>query len=295
MSKPASQQSIQSLLSALRDHLGSLQDSAPSGEIDPHLEQAVLALDSLSEQIAAYEGQMEHKLQETTLDRARFISVMTHELRVPMTSIKGYASLISQGVAGPVTEQQVSFLGVIHNNVDRMAALVSDLSDIARIESGRLKLDISAVSFEAVVDKVMGDLQPSLHEKRLSAPTKIQPGLPSIAADASRLSQVLNSLIRNAIMYTPPGGEICVAASFNDRMITVEITDNGIGVKTEEQDRLFTPFFRSDDPFVREQNGWGLSLYVSSRLVYSMGGDIGMRSATGEGSTFWFSLPSAPD
>jgi signal transduction histidine kinase len=231
-------------------------------------------------------------VQQANQAKTKFVSVVTHELRIPMTSIRGYSDLLKSGAAGPLNDQQVNFIGVIRNNVDRMSALVSDLSDISHIEAGRLKLNLSSLKLEDVTKESITSLTPRLQEKQQTLDINLDVDLPQVHADHNRLIQVFNNLISNAWKYTPTQGKIMVRARAEGAYVRVEISDTGIGISPQDQQQLFSQFFRSEDPSVREQQGWGLGLNVAKRLVNLMGGEIGARSTLGQGSTFWFTLPA---
>jgi signal transduction histidine kinase len=240
--------------------------------------------------IAIVNAKLYQEVQQANEAKSQFVSIVTHELRIPLTSIKGYTDLITHGMVGQINDQQLEFLHVIRNNVDRMATLISDLSDISRIERGILKLEPALLSLHGYIGETLSSLRHKLDEKNLSLTTEVPDTLPLVFADPNRLVQVLTNLISNAWKYTPEGGKIKVRANQVDSKVKIEIIDNGIGISVEDQARLFTQFFRAESPSVRDQAGWGLGLNVTRRLVEMMGGEIGVISALDKGSTFWFSL-----
>ncbi len=249
--------------------------------------------------IALDNARLHQEVQQANQAKSKFVSVVVHELRIPMTAIKGYADLLRQGAVGPVNETQLNFLDVIRNNVGRMATLVSDLSDLNRVESGRLKLEPAEISLYEVVQQVVKSLGPNIAEKNQSLQVEVPADLPTIFTDPQRVSQVLANLLNNAWKYTPEAGLIQIRAlkytlPGGSPGLLIEVVDNGIGISEDDQASLFTPFFRSEAAAVREQQGWGLGLSVARSLIDAMEGEIGVRTALDQGSTFWFSLPLRP-
>ena len=232
---------------------------------------------------------------EVEADRAKseFISTVSHELRTPMTSIKGYADLLMLGMAGPLSDQQKHFISIIRNNAERMVALVSDLLDISRIESGRVQLDLRAIPIREVVMQVVGTLQGRAQNKNIALQVDVPETLPLVWGDSNRVAQILTNLISNAVQYTPPGGRVTISARPNGDMMEVSVADTGIGISKEDQRKIFDRFFRADDPLVQETPGTGLGLPITASLVQMHGGQIWVESELGEGSTFTFTLPLA--
>jgi signal transduction histidine kinase len=173
-----------------------------------------------------------------------------------------------------------------------MSNLVSDISDISRIESGRLHIDIAAIPIEDYIFEIAAGFRPQFDAKKQIIKISIEDDLPMVMADRNRLAQILTNLLSNANKYTPEGGSITIATSLSNDFIRTEIHDTGIGLNDEDRARIFTQFFRSEEPAVRNEVGWGLGLHVTQQLVTLMGGEIGVLSDPGMGSTFWFALPA---
>lgn len=281
----------QDLINDIEIALSILAKSPLPEESTVLVQQALQKLDILSNQMFTNQKKLLDELHLVQQEKNKFVSVVTHELRLPMTSIKGYTDLLRQGVVGPVNEQQLGFLDTIRNNVDRMSALLSDLSDLSRIDTGGMKLEIAPIELQDALDSVLQNLQPLWKIKEQTVKVELSNQLPKISADFNRLVQVITYLLHNAIMYTPVGGTIIIRAFSELGQLRFEVVDNGIGIKPEDQANIFSPFFRSDDVNVRDQFGWGLSLNVTTKLIQIMNGSIGVYSELGAGSTFWFTLP----
>jgi signal transduction histidine kinase/DNA-binding response OmpR family regulator len=234
--------------------------------------------------------------QERELDRMKteFVSQVSHELRTPLTAIKGFTELVLDGDAGDINEEQTEYLGIVKSNVDRLMALINDLLDIARIESGRVQLKIAPVDLDELVKLVGQSMRPLVQGKDQTLRTEIEPNLPVVMADRDRVVQVLTNLVSNAHKYTPAGGSILVRAHTVDGMVKIEVQDNGMGIPAEDVPRLFSRFFRVDSSLTREIGGTGLGLSIVKSIVELHGGAVTVDSVQGEGSTFDFTLPLAP-
>ena len=252
--------------------------------------------------IAISNAQLYAAVQAANLAKSDFVSFVSHELKTPMTSIRGFTDLLAAGVVGQVNDAQSNFLNTIRSNVDRMATLVSDLADVSRIEANRLRLDFQAVSLVEIIEEVQRSSHNQIEAKGQHLQLSIPPDLPSMWGDRTRLIQVLTNLINNAHKYTPPGGAIQVSAGCEEnrwaaagsaQVVHIIIQDNGFGISPENQKKIFQKFFRADDQKVRDIPGTGLGLNITKTLVEMQGGKIWFDSIPDQGTTFHFTIPTA--
>lgn len=229
--------------------------------------------------------------REIAQAKSEFVSIVAHELRTPMTSIKGYTDLLMSGAAGQVTEAQSSFLTVVKSNADRLAALVADLLDLSRIEAGRVTLKSESLKLGPLIDEVVKSLKGLIEETEVTIDAQIPTGLPPVRADRDRVAQVLTNLISNACKYTPGKGTVVVAIHRTDGMLQTDIRDTGIGIPPEQIARIFERFERGDHDLVRQRPGTGLGLPIAKSIVEMHGGQIWAQSQVDQGSTFSFTLP----
>jgi len=264
-----------------------------------------LMAENLKAQYISLENQLEIRTQESAAARdsatsanrskSEFVSFVSHELKLPMTSIKGYSDLILSGATGPLNEHQTSFLTTIRNNVNRMAALVSDLADISRIENDNMRLERREVPIWDVIDEVVTMMRPQIAQKEQTITVDIPNELPKAWVDRHRLAQILTNLVNNANKYTATGGAIVVHARQDDNMIQLEVKDTGYGISPEDQQKLFSKFFRSADDKVREVAGNGLGLCITKNLIELHGGRIWFTSEYRKGTSFCFTVPISAD
>ena len=225
--------------------------------------------------------------------KSDFISLVTHELRLPMTSIKGYTDLMAAGLTGELNDQQKQFMEVIQRNLGRMSRLISDLSDINRVESGRMNFEKRDFDLRDIVDDVSDSWREPIASRQQTLTLEIAADLPSVHADPARINQVLSNLVSNAHKYTPDGGTITVRIAPANGQVQIDIVDTGIGISEEDQVQLFTQFFRASSEAVREQQGWGLGLSIVKKMVEAQGGEISFTSELNQGSIFTFTIPTA--
>jgi signal transduction histidine kinase len=240
--------------------------------------------------VAIENARLYQQVQEANQAKTDFVHVVTHELRAPMTTIKGYADMIA--MSSDLDDKQKRFLAIIRSSVERMSTLVSDLSDISRIESGKLNIEIEPhITIDECLNRVLDQLRGQIDERGHQIKTELAKGLPAVQADPKRVDQVLTNLISNAYKYTPNNGTITVSARKEGHFVRVAVSDTGVGMTPQELNRLFTKFWRADDLHVREQPGTGLGLTITKNLIEMQGGQLTVESAKGEGTTFSFTLP----
>jgi signal transduction histidine kinase len=252
--------------------------------------------------IAIYNAQLYAEVQRANDAKSDFVSFVAHELKNPMTSIKGYTELLAAGSVGEINEMQTNFLNTIRANVERMSVLVSDLNDNAKIEAGRLRLDYKPVHIAEVVEEVMRSTRRQIEDKKQTVDLRLSADMPPVWADPVRVGQVLTNLVSNAHKYTPEGGTIVIGAEAAanqwdpegaKQVVHLWVRDNGIGISIEDQAKIFQKFFRSDDSKAREAPGTGLGLNITKSLVEMQGGRIWFESEFRHGTTFHFTVPVA--
>ena len=222
--------------------------------------------------------------------REQFISSVTHELRTPLVSIKGYVDYILSKQDGSVSESIRPSMEVIKRNTDRLFTLVNDLLDIQRIESGKLALKPESFNFREVLDHCAEELLPLIRQKNQKIHVNAPSGALTVQGDRLRLTEVLTNLLNNATKFTPSGGDIFVMVEEDTESLHVQVRDTGIGIDKADLERVFEPFAAIEKPTYIKGTGLGLSLV--KRLIEAHSGKIWVDSAgKGQGTTFTFSLP----
>jgi signal transduction histidine kinase len=232
----------------------------------------------------------EEQRRRTAQFRAELISLASHELRSPLTTIRGYAHTLVREAGNLSEATEKEFLEGIATEADRLSRLVATLLDMTQIEEGQLRLQRRAAApLQLCQAAIRTATHPQLvHVLRLEA----APQLPQVLVDPDRIHQVLGNLIGNAIHFSPEGSEVVVGARVTNGSVEFSVADHGVGIPREEQPRIFSRFHRAANAHASESPGAGLGLYISKGIVEAHGGTIGFRSELGRGSTFFFTLPT---
>jgi signal transduction histidine kinase len=241
-------------------------------------------------QLAESFDRMAAKLESTEAMRRQLIGDVAHELRTPLSSVKGYMEALIDGALPPEPETYQR----VYAEANRMQRLVQSLQELSRIEAGVYDLNLEPLGVHAAIEDALGHLERQYTEKGVSASLRTAPGLPQVLADHDRLEQVLLNLLGNALQYTPEGGSVTVQARANGSEVLITVADTGIGLAPEHLAHVFDRFFRADRSRSRASGGSGIGLTVAKHLVEAQGGHIWVESAgLGQGSTFAFTVPVA--
>ena len=227
-------------------------------------------------------------------DRAKtdFLAVVSHELRTPLNAITGYAELLTGGISGPLNEKQAGQIERIRVSARHLAQLIDEILTYARMEGGRDEVELAATDLSEIVREAVSVLRPAADSKGLPLNIEAPESGPEIRTDPGKLRQIVVNLVSNAVKYTD-SGSVTVTVRPEEGGVELAVKDTGVGIPTQEQERIFEPFRQVQSPNTRTVGGTGLGLSVSRRLVHLLGGDIHVDSEPGAGSTFTVWLPTA--
>jgi signal transduction histidine kinase len=230
-------------------------------------------------------------LEQVSQAKSDFTARMSHELRTPLNSIIGFSELMLDQVPGPVNKKQRQCLEDILSSGRHLLGLIDQVLDLAKIESGKTELKLTEVALTEVIESLKTAMLPILTPRKQSLNIRVEEGLPRVYADEAKLRQVFFNLLSNSSRFTPEGGKIEIEAVRNGTSCRVSVVDNGIGIKKEDQMRIFEPFCQLDNAPTRGGGGTGLGLAVVKQIVEKHGGHIWVESEYGKGSRFTFTLP----
>jgi len=234
------------------------------------------------------------QLQEANQGKSRFLSSMSHELRTPLNAVLGFADLLKGKFFGVLNDKQFGYVKQIEKSGHHLLELINELLDIAKIDSGTAELHLEEFDPREYLIGTVGLMQPQFLKKKIDFNLSHDPSLTVMTGDRRRCNQIMLNLLSNAVKYTPVGGKIEIRFIRHEGQVKFMISDSGIGIEPKEQGKIFSEFHQADR--VRDENlgGTGIGLALTRRLVEMHGGEIGVTSALGKGSTFWFSLPLKP-
>lgn len=260
--------------------------------------------DALKESYAGLEAKVDARTQELRIANERlreldqlkshFLSNVSHELRTPLAGIGSLVENMLDGVTGELNEKQTRYIAGIKESSDRLGRLINDLLDLSMIESGKIKLVPTQFSLPALVYEVSEALRPVAEAKSVSVAAAPVTGDQLVCADRDKITQVLTNLLGNAVKFTPAGGaiELGVEAQTDANGLCIYVSDTGPGIAREDVERIFDEFYQVHNPRKEKSKGVGLGLAISKKLVEMHGGTIGVTSAIGSGSRFFFTLPA---
>jgi len=233
---------------------------------------------------------VEEGLKRLNIEKDRFISIAAHELKTPMTAIRGFTQLLKKERIIKDVEKRNRYLNILESEIERLSKLVTEVLDLSRMDLGTMKYNIDEVNIIEVAEDVNEEMSQKANKKGLELDLKIDYNLPIIKTDKEKLKQILINLIDNAIKYTERGS-ITVEIGRKNDYIKFSVADTGIGIPEEHFSKIFTRFYQAATPYTRKVSGSGLGLSLCKEFVESLGGKIWFKSNVGKGSTFYFTLP----
>jgi len=251
-------------------------------------------LDIKAKQLAATTEKVElanKELRSLDLAKDEFVSIASHQLRTPLTALKGYTGMLIDGDAGPLNDKQREYLTEIKNSNDRMINLITALLNVSRVDLGVFVVEPEQVNLQNVAEGALKDLEVNINDKKLLINKNLEKDLPPINADLNILRMIFQNLFSNAVKYTPPEGSITLTMKKDGPNILVSVADTGYGIPKDAQSKIFTKMFRADNARVKDPEGTGLGLYIIKETIEKTGGKIWFESTENKGSTFYVTIP----
>ena len=264
-----------------------------------YLAKGTVSADSLDRSIrhalerARLADQLEQARHESLRLKDEFLSHVSHELRTPITAIYQFATIMRDGLAGSVTDEQREYLEISIRNAEQLTEMVEALLDVTRCENGQFAISLEACDIAAHVAMSLQTLSASASEGGVRLVNAFPSDLPHVFADPARLQQVVSNLVGNAIKFTPTGGSITISGAVRGGHIRVDVTDTGIGISPDAAERVFERMQQEATEMHQARQGLGLGLYMCREIVERSNGEIWLDSEPGQGSTFSFTLPIA--
>jgi PAS domain S-box-containing protein len=231
------------------------------------------------------------EVERATNLKSKFLASMSHELRTPLNAIVGFSDLLSDETPGPLNAKQKRFVAHIKQGSAHLLQLINDILDLSKIEAGLLELRSEDFPLKDALPEVLSTIRPLAMAKNIHVNETLEPGL-ALFADRVRFKQILYNLLSNAVKFTPKDGRIEVACRKEENFIRISVTDNGVGIRPEDQAMVFEEFRQAESNSAAAQQGTGLGLAITKRLIEQQGGKIALQSEIGKGSCFTFTLPA---
>jgi two-component system phosphate regulon sensor histidine kinase PhoR len=230
---------------------------------------------------------------EKMVDQAKteFVSLASHQLRTPLSSISWYAEMLLAGDGGKLNKEQTSFVNEIYHGNQRMVELVNSLLNVSRLELGTFAVDPEPTNIIEIAQSVLDELKPGITQKKLKLNFKHEKEMPIIQADQKLMRIVLQNLLSNAVKYTPASGRISMKISKDKENLLIEVADNGFGITKKDQPRIFEKLFRAQNVREKDTEGTGLGLYIVKSIITHAGGDVYFKSEEDKGTTFYVKVP----
>jgi signal transduction histidine kinase len=252
-------------------------------------DQAVIAIENV--RLFNETQQKTRELEAANRHKDEFLASMSHELRTPLNAVIGFSEVLLERMFGEINDKQEEYLNDILSSGRHLLSLINDILDLAKIEAGRMELDLEDFEVAQAIDNAVVLVRERATRKGLALETALAPGLGEIRGDQRKIKQVLLNLLSNAVKFTPEGGRVEVRAQRADGHVEVSVTDTGIGIAAEDQEAVFEEFRQVGTDYAKKHEGTGLGLTLSRKFVELHGGHIAVKSRPGEGSTFTFTLP----
>ncbi len=304
---PPAAAAVHGRVAELRSHFGEDADDSAVEEIVRQNRDLVAVLGVLDEKRHEMErlnrqlndsnrelNEANAKLRELADMREEFLALTTHDLRSPLTVISGVISFFSSGRLGELSMEQKNMVAMMERNTQSLSELINDLLDASKLESGTMRLELSAVDLGALIRDVHESMGPLAREKGIAIEERLPDDLPPLSADHDKLRRVIVNLLSNALKFTPKGGRIEVGAGRSNGdtpAVRVFVADTGVGIAPSDLARLFDKYEQARSRATRGEKGTGLGLYIARQLIEMHGGTIDVQSEVGQGSTFTFTLP----
>ena len=276
------------------DELGKGMAHVAEGDFEPNVRVPVERPDEIGDLARSF-STMTEQLAELDRLKAEFVSVASHEIKTPLSVIRGYVALLADGIYGEVNEQQKKTLEAVSDQVDRLTRLVHRLLDISRFEAGGGRLELRRINVRDFMEELTGGFRVLAFQNGIDFAVNVADDVPvNIEGDADRLNEVLGNILSNAFKFTERGGRIAVDACREGAGLAVEVRDTGVGIPADKLPKIFEKFYQVDNSAQPRSVGSGLGLAIAREIVEAHGGTITAESEVGKGTTFRVTLPDRP-